>query len=540
MGAFLIAACTATPVATVQPSSVASTEASAGSMLPSVSATAAPATSSAAAAADPEGTSGTTPVPATPTRASVIAARVVLERQVCPPFAREPVVATHPSDPRRLAVVCQRFAGSPLGPRPRFSDDGGRTWHEAARSPWAGSGRWPDFHAAIAWGPGPTAGSARLYWFDVVSNGGGVSPASSWTDDEGIHWSALRIETRTPPWVGGFPDVAVDRDPSSPSFGVVYAAYNWLASSRAPGLRVLASGDFGRTWAALDVPRAPAASRYPDSWRIGYRLAPAPDGSVYVAGFQADMADWGPARLFSRAGAGRVGYSVTRLAFDRTARSLRLAGPTVMAATLTLNAYSVNQAPAAGTTGNVLVDPGWQEGLAVDPTSGRILLAVSDMCFSAPGKPRGVVLVYASDDRGLTWNRTMVPAASPVAGAVVSSFRPELVVLAGAVVWVGFHTITDVALGTSPSLHRPSVGTAFAVSTDDGSSFQTPVAIDAVRWNAMALTRYVNGPGLRDRAAATADGRVFYAWGDGRVAAPSPSRSWGASAVYGAVVALGD
>jgi hypothetical protein len=91
----------------------------------------------------------------------------------------EPVVATHPTDPERIAVLYQhRGPGTACGidPKLRISRDGGRTWRSTKRSPGAHSGRGLDFHAAIAWGPSPTGGSRgslipwlrRRAWAPVV------------------------------------------------------------------------------------------------------------------------------------------------------------------------------------------------------------------------------------------------------------------------------------------------------------------------------------------------------------------------------------
>lgn len=83
---------------------------------------------------------------------------------------------------------------------------------------------------------------------------------------------------------GGFADVTVDSNPASPNYGAVYAAINWFAGSAdEPGYRLLASSDFGRTWAATEVPALPAASGYRFRYRIGYRLRTGPDGSVYAS-----------------------------------------------------------------------------------------------------------------------------------------------------------------------------------------------------------------------------------------------------------------
>ena len=236
-------------------------------------------------------------------------------------------MATHPTDPRRIAVVYQRYAhGGTCGldTTLRISHDGGSTWRTATGRPYAGSGRGPNFHAVIAWGPGPRTGSARLYWVDTTVPGcnyGTHDLTVSYSDDEGATWSRLYVERRTPPWIGGFPEIAVDREPTSPRHGAVYVVYNWLASRTAgPGMRVIASSDFGRTWrATVDIPPAPRPAGCRASWRIGYRAATGPDGSLFVSGYQADLRRWDADRPFAKGGAAnvcRLGVTVTRVRLD--------------------------------------------------------------------------------------------------------------------------------------------------------------------------------------------------------------------------------
>jgi hypothetical protein len=71
--------------------------------------------------------------------------------------AFEPVVATHPTNSQKLAVLYEykpsSGAGCGIVPGLRISTDGGSTWTNAAKKPWSGSGRSPNWHAAIAWGP---------------------------------------------------------------------------------------------------------------------------------------------------------------------------------------------------------------------------------------------------------------------------------------------------------------------------------------------------------------------------------------------------
>ena len=462
--------------------------------------------------------------------------------------AFEPIVATHPSDANRLAVAYERnrFVGGRCAAVPALaiSDDGERTWHDAPRLPWAGSGRAPDHHAAIAWGPGPRAGSARLYWADATVSSGTDAHllSAAWSDDEGRTWSRLYTERRTPPWVGGFPDITVDRNPASPGYGNVYVAYNWLASATlGPGLRVLASADHGATWQAVEVPRAPAAAGYPASWRIGYRVRTGPDGALYVAAYQADLRHWDSQAIFSRGGVanvGRHGYTVTRLVLDRATRRFAL-GPTVMALTLPRNAYTVNQLPAPGTSANVYTDPMWQVGLDVDQSSGAVVLAAASyQSQSGPARPRGTVRVGRSTDGGRHWTAVTLPALPQLGGRVMSSYRPSVVAWQGRVV-VGLHGLTDEPPGTSVARHLPVVVSAVVVSGDGGQSFGVPVIVSAEAWNAASLTTQISGPGLRDRIELTADARVVYAYGDGRLARPLPDTRAGRSAVYAALIALG-
>ena len=203
--------------------------------------------------------------------------------------AWEPVVATHPTDPDRVAVVYQhRGPGTACGLNPtiRISHDRGVTWRSTKKSPAAGSGRGVSLHAAIAWGPGPSGGS-RLYWANMTTPGcgdGRFSLSTAYSDDEGASWSKLHVERETPPWVGGMPEIAVDRNSASPNFGAVYVGYNWLGrGAHGPGFHVLASADFGETWASTEIAPAPSPRGYGDWWRIGYRLRPAPDGGVYAS-----------------------------------------------------------------------------------------------------------------------------------------------------------------------------------------------------------------------------------------------------------------
>jgi hypothetical protein len=229
---------------------------------------------------------------------------------------------------------------------------------------------------------------------------------------------------------------------------------------------------------------------------------------------------------------------VTRVRFDRARRVLSR-GPTVMAVRVRRSAQAVYGAPAVGTAGTS-IDPQWCHGLDVDRATGTVYLAVTSYAAATPaGTPRGIVRVGRSGDRGRTWRWQTLPAvtlpgSAAAGGGLGSSFKPTLAARDG-VVFVGFHVITDVRRGATAA-RRPVVGTYYAASVDGGRTYAAPAPVTRTRWRAAALERGVNGPGLRERADFTADGRVFYVYGDGRRATPARGRTWGRGAIYGALV----
>jgi hypothetical protein len=447
--------------------------------------------------------------------------------------AWEPVVATHPTDPKRIAVVyVHRGPGAACGTNPvvRISSDGGRTWRSTRGHPGAGSGRGMGIHAALAWGPGPS-GNARLYWANmtVPSCGDGrFSLSTAYSDDEGSTWSPLRVERRTRPWVGGFPDIAVDRNPKSPNYGTVYVAYNWLPlGASAPGFRLLASTDFGKTWTPAEIPVAARPRGYPESWRIAYRVRTAPDGTVYASWYQVDMRHWDRANIFAKGGpanVGRLAVVIARTRFDRSTRRFVVGRPRV-AATIAETAFTTASASAAGTGGNIRPDPIWQQGFDIDPETGRLYVAVAGYGASKPGAPRGTIRVGRSDDGGETWTFVTLPPLASVAGRRQSSIKPNLVAGAGHVV-VTFHSLDDVGANAT-------VGSALTLSADGGLTWHPAVAVSAKRWRATALGGVTNGVGLRERAERLANGDVFWAYGDARHATASAT---GRTAVYGALI----
>ncbi len=411
--------------------------------------------------------------------------------------SREPIVAAHPFNPSRLAVVYAAGPGEHSHPVIRISHDAGRTWRTVAGHPRGGGS-----HPMVAWGPGPRQGRARLYYTAM----GGPAPnyhfIVSYSDNEGRTWHQGFIANTTRGWHIGIEDLVVDNDRSSPNYGTVYLAYNWPKDpNRGDGLHVVASGDYGHTFGETEIPKLAPPAGYPDAWRIGYKLATAPDGSAYVAGYQLDMKHWHESAPFAKGGSaniGRIAFGVARLRFDRASRRLTH-GPNVLATRLPETAWNLGHTPALKGINVGLAEPPWATGLAVD-SGGRIYYALNG---------DGRIRILTSDDRGRTWRLRYLPRAPAAAGLAQRSMRPDLVTGDGFVA-VLFHTVD--AQGT-----RRTAGNAVAVSFDRGRSWVGPRPVNRSRWRINPIIAVYNGPGLRDRGALLADGRtIYFAYGDGR------------------------
>ena len=369
-------------------------------------------------------------------------------------------------------------------------------------------------HAALAWGLGPRGG-ARLYWANMTTPGcgtGGFSLTTSYSDDEGRSWSPLRVERATPPWVGGFPELAVDRDPGSPNHGTVYVGYNWLGrGARGPGFRLLASSDFGRSWRRVELPPVRLAAGAHDWWRIAYRLRPAPDGTLYASWYQVDMRHRDRMNIFAKGGPGnveRLGVAVARIRFDRSTGTFRV-GPARIAVRVRETAWTTRGASAPGTGGDIRPDPIWQYGIDVDRIGG-IHVAVGGYGGSRGASARGTIRVGRSADGGRTWSVSTLPGAARSGGHIQSALRPNLVAGSGFLI-VTMRTLDDGA-------RVATMGTAFAVSTDGGLTWTRPRRASDARWRTTDLDGVTNGVGLRERAELTAGGDVIWAYGDGRLA----------------------
>ena len=460
-----------------------------------------------ALAASSAGLAAAAPAPAAPMAPSGLAAstggswatlgesRVSLRPTSLANRSREPIVAASPLNASKLAVVFPVGPGAVSHPVIRISHDGGRTWHTAIGRPLGGGS-----HPMVAWGPGPRAGTTRLYYTAMGGTPGNYHFEVSHSDNEGRTWHLDHVANTTRGWFGGIADMVVDTNRASPNYGVIYLAYNWPKDLlRGTGMHVIASGDDGRTWAETEIPKLTPPRGYPDAFRIAYKLATGPDGSAYVAGYQLDMRVWRSSQPFSKGGTanvGRIAFGVARLAFDRHSRRLAH-GPNVLATTLPETMWNLGYTLQGVNVS--LVEPSWATGLVVD-AGGRVYDAVAG---------DGRVRILTSDDRGLTWHLRYLPHAPAVHGRTQRSTRPDLVSGPGFVA-VLFHTVD--ASGSNRTF-----GTVAAVSFDRGATWVGPRGVTGHRWRINPILRLYNGPGLRDRAVVLADGRtIYFAYGDGR------------------------
>jgi hypothetical protein len=408
---------------------------------------------------------------------------------------REPIVAANPLNRLRLAAVFPVGPGETSRPVVRISHDGGRTWVSRSAHLYGGGS-----HPMLAWGPGPRTGSTRLYYTAMGGSPNDFHFEVSHSDNEGISWHLDYVANHTRGWFGGIADLVVDTNAASPNYGAVYLAYNWPKDPlRGTGLHVIASGDYGHSWAETEIPKLAAPAGYGDAFRIAYKLATAPDGSAYVEGYQLDMRTWQISHPFWKGGTanvGRIALGVSRLTFNRVTRRLSH-GANVLATTLPETSWNLGYALQGVNVS--LVEPNWATGLVVDE-GGRVYFAVA-----ADGRIR----MLTSDDRGATWHLHNLPQAPAANGRAQRSTRPDLVAGQGFVA-VLFHTV-------DASGSNRTYGTAAAVSFNRGASWVGPRPVTGHRWRINPIIAIYNGPGLRDRAALLADGvTIYFGYGDGR------------------------
>jgi hypothetical protein len=313
-------------------------------------------------------------------------------------------------------------------------------------------------HVIVAWGP-----DSRLWAGNAVGVGNGnVSMSVTHSDDMGKSWTRPYIQKFTKPWLGCFPSMTVDDWPNSPNFGTVYIAYNWLPNNYGPAVAIMASRD-GTNWVHAEVPVEGLAG-YPYSWRIGYRIKAAPDGTAYVSFFQADLKFWSSGNIMDQgtgSNIGRRGFEIALVHFDGA--NLSADRPSWVT--------SVDQTAAQ-----------WQSGLAVDD-SGRAWLAIESNGGVSVGRLDGA------------WTAFSIPGRS--------AYKASLAI-SGRIIFVGWHA-TDAA---------NRVWTYYSLSYDGGATFLPPSLVTGAKWS-LGWATGPNGVGLRENAEFL-NGVVYYAYGDAR------------------------
>jgi hypothetical protein len=458
----------------------------------------------------------------TPSTVPEVTVRVDPETEAGFPYddAFEPIVATDPLDPDAVAVVYASYRSGPMPcDRPnlvsvvRVSHDKGRTWTTAKSDPWSGSGRRPNWHAAIAWGPGPVAGTSRLYWVDTTVSRcdfGDHRLSLAWTDDDGITWSKMRVEKSTPTTsLGGYPAVAVDRNLQSPDRGTVYVVYNWFRDGTAETqVAVLASSDFGNTWEHAGIaPLRTVDGKHPYRWRIGFGVVALPRGGAAVSFCQVDASD--P----DRAAVGRIAFGITMLSVDAKTGAITV-GRSRLARTVHVNAFTIGTSAVPGSHDDDRLQPCWSHGLEVDRATGDVVLAIADYDSTA-ANGRASIQVGASPD-GQTWSWTTVPRLALPDGRSSLPHWPTLAA-SGTALFLGFHLLAP----TKP----PTVWDAWALSSDGGATWSDPTIIGTSGWDVDAVDHARNGAGLRDQAQATVDGLFVYAYAKGSNHSPRSTSS---------------
>jgi hypothetical protein len=373
----------------------------------------------------------------------------------------EPSSSADPFNPGHVAIVSEKINWWTAGrgcsrPAVRVSQDGGATW-AGPYYPW-GSGC-QDIHALVVWGP-----NGRLWAGNAIESAGGVQMSVTHSDNFGKTWAKRYVEHFNPAWVGMFPTITVDNWPSSPNFGMVYVAYNWLPDKHGPGVSLMASRD-GATWYHTEVPLGPAPAGYPYAWRLGYRIAAAPDGTAYVSFYESDLKSWSTSSIFNE-GFGknilRRGYKIARVHF---------------------NGQKLTADAPAWVTSTDTHESEFQSGLAVDANSNAWL------AVEYKGK-------INFGEIGLVRRNFSITG--------MTSFKPSLAI-SGQTFFLGWHAKDK----------GGRVWTYYAISYDNGGTFTKPALVTQASWK-FSAAKDMNGVGLRENASFDKDGTAYYAYGDAR------------------------
>jgi hypothetical protein len=233
---------------------------------------------------------------------------------------------------------------------------------------------------------------------------------------------------------------------------------------------------------------------YPDYWRINYRVKTDSQGNAYVLFYQSNLKDWSTDNIFSQGGPSNIGemeYYLAKLSYDHDG-------------TLQVD-YVLPTTSLKGSSQNVLYDPQWESGFAIDQNDNPW------MAFSSSGKL--IIGEMPTDPKNETpWMEFSMSGAE--------CFKPSLTVGIHNEIIVGFHAVTN-----------GMVGTYFMVSYDDGENWQPPQLVTKSIWRLSSISNVLNNTGLRESMDVGPDGEIYYTYADPRS---------GELSTYVAVIDLGD
>ena len=392
----------------------------------------------------------------------------------------ETTIAVDPTDPRRLIAGsndeqrqpacgpgavrgstvpadCSFFPG--VGTSGIYtSEDGGQTWTNRGllddQPSWQGMGVVSDGDPVITFGPKPDgaggfsyAGGARAYYAGLAS----VADAKgleyivvSWSDDNGVSWSAPVIGT-TKTSAADFNDkswIVADDDPVSPFFGRVYLSWTEFRSATSKGngsepVMVAVSQDGGLSFGSPKQ-LSPAGNNGSGNGRQRSSSTVAADGTVYLAFEQGDA---------------QV-VTISRDGGSSWSRPAPIGPVTDIADPIPGANFRTNSFPV----------------IAADPRMGSSIVYAAWATHTVDG---GRIVVARSGDAGASWS-----APVQVSGAEGYAFFPGLDVAPSGRVDVGYQALVAVDPTTFGTGNAAIY--AYTVSSFDGLWWGQPARVSTV------------------------------------------------------------
>lgn len=427
------------------------------------------------------------------------------------------------------------------------SMDSGQSWEYLGDAPsyLTPNNTLPVFHFSLAFGPGPSHKSYRLYCVITLAEVGVVDPVTgSTTGVGGPFWNRaglimsdnigttfsptytmidpLGLNLPSPigefnatplpgqPLLGTIPSIAVDTNKLSPNYGNVYITYGyqWWDNhiftdfESGDGSKLIVSRDFGQTFTGVELDSAPINDILPTGTTVSTRYsrpftaarpAISSNGEVYIVSPGYVYYEI-PPHTFADIEFVRMFFQVQRVT---------VTGSTIVKHTPTVIRDNIAQ-PAGQPPGTLQfnTDSSRSYNIVADPECDSTLYATFHEYDISVAIPRGKIHVYKSVNSGGTWDALAFPAVPVTASLPTqqSSLRPSLAISPkGDKLIVRFLAFEDWPIGTLPTSNLLTVGNYYSVSTDGGCAFSAPKPISLSRWVANA-----------GRAAVSSNGVGFY------------------------------